>query len=57
MLTASGERARLKLRAAANDNAPVHPLWRRAVAGGMAVVFALTLGLFGLMLCIPAFAP
>jgi hypothetical protein len=53
----SGARGPVKTRPAANDNAPTHPAWRRAVAGGVALIFALTLALFGLMLCVPAFAP
>jgi hypothetical protein len=34
-----------------------HPAWRRIVAAGMALVFALTLGVVGLMLCVAPFAP
>jgi hypothetical protein len=42
----------VKLRAAANDNSRAHPAWRRLVAGGMALVFAFSLAVVGLMLCI-----
>jgi hypothetical protein len=58
MHAVSGERVPSKSRAAANDNTPAHPAWRRIVAGGMAFVFALTLAVVGLLLCIgPAPAP
>jgi len=50
-----GSRERL---AAADDNARLHPAWRRYIAAGMAGVFALTLALMGVMLCIaPAALP
>ena len=48
----------LKLRAAANDNVRAHPAWGRIVAGAMAFVFAFSLAVVGLMLCIaPSAAP
>jgi hypothetical protein len=57
MHATGAEREHPRSRAAANDNARTHPAWRRIVAGGMAFVFALSIALFGLMLCVPLLAP
>jgi hypothetical protein len=41
-----------------NDNSLAHPTWRKAVASGMVLIFALTLAAMGLMLCMdPIVAP
>ncbi len=42
-------RAPFRVTRAANDNHPTHALWRRFVAGGMAVLFAASLILVGLV--------
>jgi len=42
-------RASFRVTRAANDNHPTHALWRRFVAGGMAVLFAVSLILVGLV--------
>ena len=58
MHAAIGRDGRAKLRAAAKDHGVAHTTWRKLVAGGMAFVFALTLAVMGLMLCVaPAVAP
>ena len=51
MLADPGTARTLKLHAA-NDNSRAHPAWRKVVAGGMAFVFAFSLAVMGLMLCI-----
>jgi hypothetical protein len=51
-----GRHESLKLRADAESVA--HPMWRKCVAGALALVFAFILASFGLMLCIaPMAAP
>ena len=53
-----GQHGHAKSRAAGDDHGVAHPTWRKVVAGGMAFVFALTLAVMGLMLCVvPAIAP
>ena len=53
-----GRHGQAKLRAATDDRPATHPTWRRFVAGAMVFVFALTLAVMGLMLCVaPALAP
>jgi len=42
-------RTPFRIARAANDNHPTHSLWRRFVAGGMAVLFAASLILVGLV--------
>ena len=42
-------RNHVRMARAANDNHPTHALWRRLVAGSMAVLFAASLILVGLV--------
>ena len=57
MRAASGKEGYSESRAAAGSGY-THPAWRRTVAGGMAIIFALTLAVVGLMLCVgPAIVP
>ena len=42
-------RTRVRAARAANDNQPIHAAWRRVVAAGMAVLFAASLILVGLV--------
>ena len=51
-----GRHESLKLRARADAESDAHPMWRKCVAGGIALVFAFILASFGLMLCIAPMA-
>jgi len=43
------QRTRVRIARAVNDNQPIHATWRRLVAAGMAVAFAASLILVGLV--------